>query len=355
MKFSVFDLSSQCEGMTQREVYRSFGERAALAEASGLGAYYISEHHFDPGFAIVPSPHLLIPTMAESTSEIRLGVMCTILPQHHPVRVAEEIRMMDLLSDGRLEIGFGRGAQEHEQVGYGVDRVEAATLFDQSLELVTTLLRDNEINSYDTGPWKGGHVRLVPEATQRPHPPMWMTAVSDTSLTKAGRLGLKVAGAFLEAKEVERAINVYREGWAAAHDDGSSGHFASMNHVFVAESEEQVNKLARPHVDGWLEGWLGIVGQAPEEGAADRGYEEHAAYYSRIANTKYDYAVDNDMVLFGTPEQVAAQLLRFDDRGVDEFMGWFQFGGLDPDAANRSIELFGTEVIPRVKAELGVA
>ena len=90
-----------------------------------------------------------------------------------------------------FEMGFGRGAQGKEQAGYGVDRAEAATLFDHSLKLITTLLRDGEVESYDTGRWKGDRVYLVPEATQRPYPPMWVTAVSDATLVKAGAQGLK--------------------------------------------------------------------------------------------------------------------------------------------------------------------
>lgn len=355
MKFSVFELGSESADRSHREVYQGFYDRAELADAVGMDAYYITEHHFDPSFQILPSPHLLIPALALKTTKIRLGVMCTILPQHHPVRVAEEIRMMDLVSDGRLEMGFGRGAQGHEQAGYGVDRAHSAELFDQSLELVTKLLRDNEVDSYDAGPWKGGPVKLVPDATQRPYPPMWMTAVSDASLAKGGQLGLRMATSFMEASEVERTLGVYQKAWAAAHNDGSKGYYASMHHIFVAETEEEAAEVARPHIENWLGDWLKIVGEAPKDGTVDKGYEDHAEYFKRISSTAFADAIAKDMVVFGTPDQVTDQLLRFAERGVDEFMGWFQFGGLSSEEANRSLKLFGTEVAPRVRAELGLA
>lgn len=349
MKFSIFDLGSQVSGMSHSDIYRSYIDRAVLGEKLGFDAYYATEHHFDPAFQIVPSPHLLIPAIAAKTSKIRLGVMCTILPQHHPVRVAEEIRMMDILTNGRLEMGFGRGAQGKEQAGYGVDRAEAATLFDQSLNLVTTLLRDDEVDSYDAGPWKGAHVQLVPEATQKPYPPMWITAVSDSSLIKAGKQGLKVATSFMSGDEELRTMGVYRDAWRAARP--GNGHYACMHHVFVARTEKEANEVARPFIEGWLGNWLKIVGDAPTE-KVDRGYEEHAAYFKRIAGAKFDDAVANDMVIFGTPDQVAKQLGRLKERGVDEFLGWFQFGGLDIEAANQSMELFGNEVAPRVNRVL---
>ena len=349
MKFSIFDLGSQIAGMSHADVYQSYINRAVRAESLGFDAYFATEHHFDPDFQIVPSPHLLIAAIAGRTSKIRLGVMCTILPQHHPVQVAEEIRMMDILTNGRLEMGFGRGAQGKEQAGYGVDRAEAATLFDHSLKLITTLLRDGEVESYDTGRWKGDRVYLVPEATQRPYPPMWVTAVSDATLVKAGAQGLKVATSFLAGDEELRTMRVYRDAWSAVRP--GRGHYACMHHVFVGRTEKEANELARPFIEGWLGNWLKIVGDAPSENKVDRGYEEHAEYFKRIASAKFDDAVANDMVIFGTPDQTTKQILRLQARGVDEFLGWFQFGGLDIGAANELMKLFGNEVAPRIREE----
>jgi len=123
-----------------------------------------------------------------------------------------------------------------------------------------------------------------------------------------------------------------------------------MHHVFVAETLEEANTVARPHIEGWLENWLKIVGDKPREGVVDEGYEEHASYFARIASQKFDEALAQDMVIFGTPEQCAVQLSRHAKRGVDEFMGWFQFGNLDVEASHRSLRLFCEETMPRVTA-----
>lgn len=361
MQFTVYDLTSPTasgasawratgNAMSHADAYRHTIEQARLADEGGLDTYFITEHHFNAGFQVVPSPHLLVAALSQVTSTVRLGVMCTNLPLYHPVRAAEEIRMMDLLSGGRLELGFGRGTAAHEQAGFGVDRAETDTLFDQGFDLVRQLLTDGTTDKYDTGPWHGTGVTLTPEATQLPHPPMWLTGISDKSIRKAARLGLNLCTGFLDVDDVARTSQAYREEWKAAHPGEPVGKYGTLQHIFVAETEAEARRLAQPHLEDWLSAGLEAAVAVRAGNNVDTGYEDHQRYFEKITRQRFDDAVDSGRIIFGTPEQCIQQLLRKSETGVQMFQGWFQFGGLDPQAANQSIQLFCTEVAPAVRA-----
>jgi len=335
MELTVFDLTSRARHAaapersaprdeTDADAYEHTLEQAGMADEGGLDAYYLTEHHSNPSLQIVPSPHLVVAALSQRTARIRLGVMCTNLTLHHPVRVAEEVRMMDLLTSGRLEMGFGRGAAPHEQVGFGVEPSEAETLFEQSLAIVRQLLTSGRLDSYDGGPWKGTGVMLVPEATQRPHPPLWMAAVSDRSLRGAARLGLNLCTAFLDLEGMLSSRKIYQATWADAHPDLGCGRYGTLQHVFVGETEEEAYEQAGPQIEGWL--------------GADVTLKE---------------AIARGSVVCGAPEQCVHQLLLRSEAGIDMFQGWFQFGALDPAASNRSLRLFCQEVAPAVRSALG--
>ncbi len=338
MEFSVFDLTSRpgaspggptsapsSQAGLDRAAYEHVIDQACMADEGGLDAYYLTEHHFNPGFHIVPSPHLLVAALSQRTTRIRLGVMCTNLTLHHPVRVAEEIRMLDLLAGGRLEMGFGRGAAAHEQEGYGVDPADAEPLFDHNMALIRDLLTTGQAGGYEGGPWKGGKVVLVPAPTQRPLPPLWLAAVADPSLRKAARLRLNLCTAFLDEDDVTRTARTYRDAWQESHPDLPCGRYGTLQQVFVGETERDLRGPADPQVDGWVTAGLSL---------------EEASAKGRL--------------VYGTPDQCIAQLLRMAASGVDMFQGWFQFGILDQEASNRSLKLFCDAVVPGVRAALGL-
>jgi alkanesulfonate monooxygenase SsuD/methylene tetrahydromethanopterin reductase-like flavin-dependent oxidoreductase (luciferase family) len=365
VEFTAYDLTSNAsEGasawrptqasMPHAEAYRHSIEQAQIADRAGLDGWFVTEHHFNPGFQIVPSPHLLVAALSQVTSRIRLGVMCTNLSLYHPVRVAEEIRMMDLLTGGRLEMGFGRGTAGHEHAGYGVNRAETETLFDESFALIRRLLTEDHVDGYDTGPWHGDGVTLAPEATQRPHPRLWLTGISEKSIRKAARLQLDLCTAFLDGADTERTAGIYRDEWAEAHPGIPVGRYGTLQHVFVAETEADARRWGQPHLEDWINAGLeAVVSTDGNDGSGDKGYEEHLRYFQRITGSPFDEAVANGRIIFGTPDQAVEQLVAKAAAGVDMFQGWFQFGGLDFAASDRSLELFCREVVPAVRRRLG--
>ncbi len=363
MQFTVYDITSAtADGASawrpvdgkypHSAAYQHTLQQAQIADDAGLDTYFLTEHHFNSGFQLVPSPNLMIAAMSQMTRRIRLGAMTLNLPLYHPVRIAEEIRMLDLLSGGRLEIGLGRGLAGHEQAGFGVDRAESEALFDQSFALVRRLLTDGASPEYRTGPWHGDGVALVPEATQTPHPPIWMAGISEKSIRKAARLGVNLCTAFLDTADTARTAAIYREEWAAAHPGTSCGKYGTLQHIFVGETEAEARADAQVHLEAWLGAGHEASVMIANSGQPDKGYEDHQAWFAKITSLRFDGAVEAGRIIFGTPEQCIQQLLHKAAAGVDMFQGWFQFGGLDFEASNRSMRLFGTEVVPAVKAAL---
>src|SRR5947207_3334504 len=143
MEFHVFDVTGGGQH-DQAMVYERHFRQLELAERGGMDGYWFAEHHFDPAFNITPSPNLLIAAAASRTRRIQLGNMCNVLPYHHPLRAAEEIRMLDLLTNGRLQVGLGRGSLFHEQRGWGVPREETAERFEVTWDLMRRFLTETE-------------------------------------------------------------------------------------------------------------------------------------------------------------------------------------------------------------------
>lgn len=366
MQFTVYDITSSTadgasawrpvEGkLTHAEAYRHTLRQAQIADAGGLDTYFLTEHHFNSGFQLVPSPNLMLGALSQVTDRIRLGVMTLNLPLYHPVRIAEEIRMLDLLSDGRLEMGLGRGLAGHEHAGFGVDRSGSEALFDDGFALLRRLLTDGSSPAYEVGPWHGDAVELTPEATQRPHPPLWMAGISEKSIRKAARLGLNLCTAFLDAADTARTAGIYREEWQQARPGEQAAKYGTLQHIFVAETEAEAREFAQPHLMAWLSAGHDASTANAGNTTPDKGYEDHKAWFDKITSLSFDAAVDAGRIIFGTPEQCTAQLLRKAEAGVDMFQGWFQFGGLDFEASNRSLRLFCDEVVPAVRAASGPA
>jgi luciferase family oxidoreductase group 1 len=351
VEFTIFDLTQAVTGKSHRETYDHLFEQAAIAEEGGIDAYYITEHHFDPGYSISPSPNVILGALTQRTSRIRLGTMTTVLPYHHPVRAAEEIRELDLLSGGRLDLAWGRGAIRHEQEGFGVPRNESSERFEETFHAVKRFLTEGKVDHYESRWWRGDNVVILPEATQKPHPPMWLTSVSETSAYKAGRLGLHCCTAFRSVDEIQVSIENYRAGWEDEHPDEPVGKYGSMNHIFVADTEEEARRLGQPHIDGWLDHFVAVLSDKPTKNE-DPSYATHERVNKELLNSTFDQAVADNRVIFGTPDHCVEQLLKMAESGVDMFQGYFQFGELDYEASNRSLRLFCQEVMPRVKENL---
>ena len=212
LEFGIFDHLDR----NDLPLHEFYEERLKVIEAfdrCGFYAYHVAEHHFTP-LGMAPSPSVFLSAIGQRTTRLRFGTFVYALPVHHPLRVIEEICMLDHMSGGRLEIGFGRGSVPFEISYYGQNAEERQQIYAERLELILKAFTVGTLN------WNGRYdqfenvpMELAP--LQKPHPPLWYGAHSPDSAERAARKGLNMVTNDMPANA--RAIVArYREVWRAS-------------------------------------------------------------------------------------------------------------------------------------------
>src|SRR5260370_37773204 len=190
--------------------------------------------------------------------------------------------MLDGLTDGRAELGFGRGGIPTELESGGVARDRTADLFDEGLEVLRRLLQDDG-GDYECS-WGHGRARHAPSAVQRPLPRAWVAAVSDRSIEKAARLGLDCSSMFLHPDLLRSRMTEFQEAWERFQPDRPTGRFGVTVLAGVAETEAEPTRVARPHIEQRLESFTKTL-SAPPSGAQLSTYASHRAVVQHVYDT----------------------------------------------------------------------
>ena len=191
MEFGVFDHLD----LGDRPHERFYRERLEIVEAyerAGFHSYHVAEHHLTP-LGMAPSPSVFLAAVAQRTKRLRFGPMVTVAPLYHPLRLLEEICMLDQMSGGRLEVAFGRGALPAEVRFFDVDPAQTEKMYEQTVAFIMDALREGAV----TVPEEGGKQRRMPLAIpplQQPHPPLWYGVHSPAAGERAARRGMHVIG-----------------------------------------------------------------------------------------------------------------------------------------------------------------
>jgi len=360
MKFSLFDIMHWPGGTNptdfdpQRaaEVYDSRMQEYIRAEQLGFDSVFFGEHHFT-AYSITPSPNLLIAALSQRTSRIRIGVMINVVPFHDPLRLAEEGAMLDLLTHGRLEFGIGRGVDEQEFLRHNMPYPEARPRFEEGLELILKAWQQPEFE-FDGKFRKVGRATIWPRPLQKPHPPIWVTALSPDTIVWAARHGYPMASAFLPPKISKQRFDLYRKTAVEAGHTVGPQHIVQMRNVFVAETDEEARKLAEGPLNHLFR--LFIPHAVPKN--LDTLPEDYA-YYKEFfrpfvgAAMTYEDILNNGILIAGSPKTVTRQLTeQIEETGAGHFLCWMNFGDLSQQQVLRSEELFATQVMPKLR-ELG--
>src|SRR5580704_3058987 len=189
MEFGVFDHLDRT-GQALPDFYEDRLKIAQAYDAAGFYAYHIAEHHSTP-LGMAPSPNIFLAAVAQRTRRLRFGPLIYALPLHHPLRLIEEICMLDQLSGGRLDIGFGRGASPIEIEIYGVDPAQAQDIYNEGVELVLRGLTHTTLDFHGKHfDFTGVPMTLAP--LQKPHPPLWYGVHAPESAERAAKRNLNV-------------------------------------------------------------------------------------------------------------------------------------------------------------------
>src|SRR5436190_9163625 len=219
------------------DVYERHIRLAQRAEELGWHSYFIIEHQNSPaGRASAPTVYLT--AVARATSKLRIGAMIWQLPLHHPLRLAEEVAMLDQLSQGRVEFGTGVGVHEHEFIRWGADYYQRHAMGEEVLDIVKMARTQDEV-TFDGKYFHFDEALPEPKPFQKPHPPIWAAAHSESTLEYAARKNYNVAQNLDTDEVVARKFDFFREKWREFGHPGPSPRIFLMRNVHVAETDEK--------------------------------------------------------------------------------------------------------------------
>ncbi len=309
-----------------------------LADELGFDSAWLAELHFNPYFSVLSAPLMIASAVAQATNRIRIGNAINLIPIHQPVRLAEEVATLDVLSNGRAIFGVGRGSMPTHYQGYGIDQEEGRERFLEGLDVVLGSWAQEDFK-YQGKFYQSHGYRITPRPIQKPHPPVYVAANSPDTFGIVGSLGhnILVAPTIVTTQGALTGLESYREA-LAVNGHASAKLKVNVNvPVHVAATEEEAVNGFEKTIDNYLE-TLREIGRA-------RG----ASQGSSRATSLTPKIVMDEFAAVGTPDQVSAKLERF--RGMyepDEFMCWFNIGGMISRAeVENSMRLFSQEVMPR--------
>jgi alkanesulfonate monooxygenase SsuD/methylene tetrahydromethanopterin reductase-like flavin-dependent oxidoreductase (luciferase family) len=332
MKFGVFDHLDRGT-VPLAEQYESRLKLIEAYERCGFYAYHVAEHHTTP-LGMAPSPSVFLAAAAQRTRRLRFGALVYPLPMYHPLRIAEEICMLDHLSGGRLEVGVGRGVSPHELEHYGLDPAQSQAAYFEAFAILIKALTSRTL----TFAGKFHNFRDVPieiEPLQRPHPPLWY-GVSDPAAVPwaaQNRVNVVCNGPVAMVRGVAES---YRAAWrAAGHGAAELPLIAMTRHIVIADSEDEALASARRAYARWHASFILLWnrhGTTPFRAAYPDNFDDAARLGYGVA---------------GTPAKVrevlAAQVA---EANVNYFLCRVAFGDLSLAQSLRSVELFAREVMP---------
>lgn len=330
-------------------------EQACYAEEVGFDDVWLTEHYFT-GESVYNDPIPFASALAVRTSRVRIGFAVIQMALHHPVRLAVQLSLLDNLSRGRLDVGVGRGTifNEYEFVGYGLRSVDSRERMDEALEILIRAWTESPF-SYDGTFYQVQLPALRPQPYQRPHPPIWRSAVSPASFTVCGRLGAPLLTLRLPPERISECFRLYEEGLVAGGHTTEAiqqllRQAAIWRNVYVAESEAQ----------------------AEDELVAAMRITRHHMSHARTAFNPGDFEIDMTLLnpwsdpsvtddegiryvlntgsIYGTASQVTEQMAALSDLGGNHVLCQMSFGGMSHEQTLSSMKRFGTRVIPALSS-----
>jgi len=372
-------------------LYKETLEQCELADQVGFDNLWFVEHHFLMGFSGSPCPEVLMGALSQRTRNIRIGFGVSILPAHHPVRIAERVAMVDQLTDGRVEFGTGR-SNAYEQVGQGIDPRETRDRWDEAITMIPQIWQSDEF-SWEGKFWNVPLRRVLPRVFQKPHPRMYLACTQTESFRLAAQKGIGVLSSASYAVDILAGhLKVYRDAIKDADPVGAfvNDFWGNNVHAYCGKDDQEAKELAaesmktffgpdKPYIQGrigayeeLLEAWGGVPDHlqadfgrwlrqsddAHKEQAAEAGISLDSgpgAARAAIAQLDANTLADRGVIIAGNPESCIKNVKMYEDIGVDQCMFIMQTETIQHQQVMDSIEMFGKEVIPAFRKPAATA
>jgi len=342
MKFGIFDHVDKSD----RPLNKQLAERldyVRLADEAGFYCYHVAEHHATP-LNMVPVPGVYLGAVARATKRMRLGPLVYLLPLYSPLRLVEEIAMLDHLSDGRLDVGVGRGVSPFELNFHKVKAEESRDIFLDAYAAVRAGLSQEKMSHSGTYfTYENVPIELHP--LQKPFPPFWYPSSNEGGAQWAGEQGLHFVtlGAMATAS---KAITAFKAAFAkrgkaeSPKPEFPGGIVIGVNRqIVVAPTDAEAEAIARPAREQHHDSLMKL--QRENKGGP---------LYTRSIPASYEDSVGGGALIVGSPETVLRGIERqVKELGINYMSAALFFGHMTADHAMRSLRLFASEVLPKVE------
>jgi alkanesulfonate monooxygenase SsuD/methylene tetrahydromethanopterin reductase-like flavin-dependent oxidoreductase (luciferase family) len=355
MKFGIFDFGLWHESQTSEDIYRAAVDHAQLADVFGFECIWLGEHHFSR-HGIYGNVLTLGAFIAARTDRLRIGTAVIVLPLHHPLRVAEEVATVDVLSNGRVDLGVGSGYQRMEFERLGVNIDESRARFAESLDIIQAAWsQDNLQYEGKFYQWSGSDdyelaMDVQPKPYKQRRPNIYIAvSTSPETIEMAARRNMRILlGGPTDIMGVApQVIERWQEAMRAAGNDPTGIDIPVAKGIYVAETDEKAAADIAATDRFWDLKLLNYIGSPISPGGKiPPGYEHWGNRAEDRRNTQQKNTAGTD-ALIGSPETVAKRIKDLQDMGINYIFGGFGLPGMPEADKRRSIELFGREVLPR--------
>ena len=335
MQFGVFDHMDRGPVPLGR-FFESRLRLAAEYDRLGFYAYHVAEHHATP-LGHAPSPSVFFAAVAQRTTRLRFGPLVYLLPLYHPLRLIDEICMLDQMSGGRFELGIGRGISPIELSLFGLDPTQTTAMYSEALQIILVGLQQQNLT------FAGAHysfqdvpMELTPH--QRPHPPLWygIGRVEAVDWAVGHRMNIV---SNLPAPVARPIFDAYRAAWDRnGNADKPLPHMGVVRHVVIAETDAEAQRIAEHGYPRWRDSFMHL-------------WLKHSATMPSLAampSPSFAEAEASGRAIAGTPDKIADFIRRTGaEAGVNYVLCRFAFGDIAEDEARQSARLFASDVMPQ--------
>ena len=380
MKFGYFCNTTNWKHSPFNQLLEEAREISVFCDENNWDSIWFTEHHFNhEGMESCTNPLMMGTDVAARTKKIKIGQACNVITFHNPIRLAEDIAFLDQLSEGRVEVGIGRGVYGREAINMNKeadlkDQAKNFRLFEETLSIMKKAWtkkffnHKGEFYTYPAPNFKWQHdmsppseefldidtnevkkISIVPKPFQKPHPAIWQVVDSPSSIEWAAANGINTIMWIPTVKALKKRFLLYKEAKSKAENrEVPLGEgICLVRDMFIADTMEEAEKLAGEHIVNymrWVCHWRGLGNHMdPGEILPETDH--------KLDLLNYDFLHKRNL-LFGTPEYVVNKINELkSELNLQNLQVWSNFPGIDHEACMRSIKLFTNEVMPKIKLD----
>lgn len=355
MRFDLFhELSMPPQGAaTEVAAVSAWLDTVALADQLGYGCTWLVEHHFTRGYSHSSKPEILLGAAAQRTQRLRLGLGVIPAPYHHPIHTAERVAMLDVLSNGRLEVGLGRGFSPKEYQAFGVDMAQSRVLTQETLDILR-LSFDRKPISYKGQQVQFENLDILPHVVQQPHPPLWSAAVSPESFDWSARQALGVlAGPFKPWFMTRADIQRYQNLWAETPQILEPPRIGMTLGILCLPDGKRAKQLAKPAFEWFYHALFQTIRPVLEKMYPSYEHFRELGRFRLLLERGINAGLLQTfgMAFAGSPAECIAYLAKYREQGVTHLLLAVGAGAVTQEVAHESMHCIAEEVMPALQAE----